>query len=58
MGPGWWNFIREFVIFALGVGVIIDSAVTPGGRISLLVTGLILIGLVPVDRFVVSRAAR
>jgi hypothetical protein len=48
--PLVWNYLREVVIFALGVGLIIDCALTPGGRVSLLVTGLILIGLIPVDR--------
>lgn len=49
--PAWWNLIRQVVIFALGCALIIDVAVNPAGRVVLIVTGLILIGLVPVDTY-------
>jgi hypothetical protein len=48
--PGWWDFIRQVIIFALGVSLIIDVAINPAGRVVLIITGLILIGLVPIDR--------
>jgi hypothetical protein len=50
--PGWWDFVRQLIIFALGVGLIIDVAVNPAGRVVLIITGLILIGLVPIDKMV------
>jgi hypothetical protein len=50
--PGWWDFIRQVIIFALGVSLIIDVAVNPAGRVVLIITGLILIGLVPIDKMV------
>lgn len=48
--PGWWNFIRQVVIFLLGIALIIDVAINPAGRVVLIITGLILIGIVPIDR--------
>jgi ACR3 family arsenite efflux pump ArsB len=50
--PGWWDFIRQVIIFALGIALIIDVAINPAGRVVLIITGLILIGLVPIDRMV------
>ena len=57
VGPWWWDFIRQVVIFALGVALILDVAINPAGRLSLVVTGLILIGLVPVDSYL-SRSGK
>jgi hypothetical protein len=54
--PNWWDFARQLVIFLLGVVVIIYSVVTAGYDVPFLITGLVLIGIVPVDRYVVSRA--
>jgi len=50
--PGWWDFIRQVIIFALGIALIIDVAINPAGRVVLIITGLILIGLVPLDKLV------
>jgi hypothetical protein len=50
--PGWWDFSRQVIIFALGVALIIDVAINPAGRVVLIITGLILIGLVPIDKMV------
>jgi hypothetical protein len=48
--PAWWDFVRQAIIFCLGIALIIDVAVNPAGRVVLIITGLILIGLVPLDR--------
>ncbi len=48
--PTWWDFTRQFIIFALGVALIIDVAINPAGRVVLIITGLILIGFVPIDK--------
>jgi hypothetical protein len=50
--PGWWDFSRQVIIFALGIALIIDVAINPAGRVVLIITGLILIGLVPIDKMV------
>ena len=58
--PGWWNFIRQVVMFLLGVVLIIWWATDRSGDragIAQLATGLILIGLVPMDRML-NRANR
>jgi hypothetical protein len=54
--PGWWDFARQLVIFLLGCGVIIYAVVTTGYDVPFLITGLVLIGIVPADRYVISRA--
>ena len=47
--PLWWDFVRQVVMFGLGTALIIDAAVTPNGRSSLIITGLVLLGLIPLD---------
>jgi len=47
--PPWWNFVRQVVIFALGVTLVIWSAVLHGANLILMIAGLVLIGLVPVE---------
>lgn len=54
--PTWWDFGRQLVIFLLGVGVIVYAVVTTGYDVPFLITGMVLIGIVPVDRYVVTRA--
>lgn len=50
--PGWWNLLRQFVIFALGVFCVLYATLTEGHDAAILTTGLVLIGLVPLDIFV------
>ena len=50
--PGWWDFARQVIIFTLGIALIIDVAINPAGRVVLIITGLVLIGLVPIDKMV------
>jgi hypothetical protein len=47
--PSWWDFLRQVIMFGLGLALIIDAAVTPNGRSSLIITGLVLLGLIPLD---------
>ena len=54
--PTWWDLIRQVIIFALGVGVIIYAVASSGHDVAFLVTGLVLIGFVPVDLWVVTKS--
>jgi hypothetical protein len=47
-----WTVVREVVTFGLGVAVILDAlALTGGGRsMGELVVGLVMVGLLPLDR--------
>jgi hypothetical protein len=47
----WFALAREIVLFLLGVGLMIYAAVTPGHDIPFIVTGLVLVGLVPIDEW-------
>jgi hypothetical protein len=48
--PPWWDFARQVLIFALGLALIVYAATSPGHDIPFLITGGVLIGIVPVDR--------
>lgn len=50
--PGWWDFARQLVIFLLAIALIIYSMVTPGHDVPFLITGLILIGIIPAERII------
>lgn len=52
--PGWWNLTRQIVIFVVGIFCVIYVVVTPGVNIVLLIVGLVLIGIVPVDRLMMN----
>lgn len=43
--------LRRLVLFGLGVAVIIDAVVETPTHVGELATGLVLVGLVPVDEF-------
>jgi hypothetical protein len=45
----WLIFVRQIILFALGVFVILDSVLTPGTHITELIVGLLLLGIVPLD---------
>ena len=51
----WFDIIRVIVLFVLGVGLIIYSAITTGHDIPFLVAGFALCGLVPFDLWLSSR---
>ena len=44
-------------MFGLGLALIIDAAVTPNGRSSLIITGLVLLGLIPLDTWLTRMPA-
>lgn len=51
--PPWWNFVRQVVMFLMGVGLILWWVIERAAdkfAILQLITGLILLGLVPIDR--------
>lgn len=50
--PRWWPAAREVITFVLGVAVILDALdVTGTGRnIGEMIVGLVMIGILPLDR--------
>lgn len=52
-----FRLIRQVVLFVLGVVVIIDGIVSSNSPVPEIVTGLVLLGLVPIDDLV-SRLPR
>jgi hypothetical protein len=53
--PSWWNLIRQMVIFVLGVFCVVYVIATPGANLVLLIVGLVLLGIVPVDHIMLNR---
>jgi hypothetical protein len=49
--PGWFDFARQLVMFLLGIAIMIYAVVTTGHDIPFILAGLVLLGIVPVDRF-------
>jgi hypothetical protein len=49
--PHWWDLFRQIAMFGLAIFCIIYGATTPGHDVPLLVTGLILMGIIPIERF-------
>jgi hypothetical protein len=47
--PSWFRLLRQVIIFFMGVGIILYAVVSQGHDVPFLITGLILIGLVPID---------
>jgi hypothetical protein len=45
----WYNVVRVVVLFVLGVALIIYAAVSNGFNIPYIVSGLVLVGLVPIE---------
>jgi hypothetical protein len=50
-----FGILRRFVYFALGVAVIVDAVVASGSNVAEYVTGLILLGLIPLDAAATAR---
>jgi hypothetical protein len=46
----WWQLTREVVTFALGVAVILDTLISEHWRTGELLAGLVMIGILPLDR--------
>lgn len=45
-----WSAVRRFVIFALGVGVVIEALTnTNDNQVADLIIGLVMIGVLPLD---------
>jgi hypothetical protein len=56
--PPWWDFARQIIIFGLAVYLIVYAALSPGHDVPFLITGLIMMGIVPVDTYMNRRANR
>jgi hypothetical protein len=48
--PRWLDVVRQIIIFVLGVWLIVFAATTNGHDIPFIVTGLVLLGMIPVER--------
>jgi hypothetical protein len=48
--PPWWDFARQVTMFVAGLAIIVYSIASAGHDIPFLITGLVLIGVVPIDR--------
>jgi hypothetical protein len=55
MDPGWFDLARQIVLFMLGIWLIVWAATTEGHDVPFLVTGLILFGMVPLERVLAQR---
>jgi hypothetical protein len=55
--PALWDFVRQLIIFGLGIALIIYAVTTTGHDATFILAGLILIGIVPIERLVAIRAA-
>lgn len=56
--PSWFRLFRQVVIFLLGIGILLYAVVSQGHDIPFLVTGLILIGIVPIEDAISRLASR
>jgi hypothetical protein len=54
----WWQAIREVVTFALGVAVILDSLISGDHSFGELIAGLVMIGILPLDRLIAAIGRR
>jgi hypothetical protein len=54
--PPWWDFTRQIIMFLTGLGILLYAVVTKGHDIPFIVAGLILIGIVPIDQWLIRRA--
>ena len=50
--PQWLTLGRQVIIFLLGVAVIAFAATSPGHDVTFIVTGLILIGMIPIENLI------
>jgi hypothetical protein len=48
--PHWLDVVRQIIMFMLGVFLIVVSVITSGHDIPFLITGLVLFGMIPVER--------
>ena len=47
--PKWFRFTRQLVLFCLGISLILYATFHHGPDVPFLITGLILVGIVPID---------
>jgi hypothetical protein len=48
----WSAYVRQVIAFALGLALVIHAVVRTGANTAELITGLLLMGVVPVDAIV------
>lgn len=48
----WFDLARQLVMFVAGLGLIIYGVVRKGSDLTAVVTGFILVGIAPIDRYV------
>ncbi len=54
----WWQLTREVVTFALGVAVVLDALLEPHTSVPELVVGLVMIGVLPLERLLAAIGRR
>ena len=54
----WWQLTREVVTFALGVAVVLDALLDPHTSVPELVVGLVMVGVLPLERLLAVIARR
>lgn len=47
--PGWFRLVRQIIVFFLGIAILLYAVASQGHDIPFLITGLVLIGVVPMD---------
>ena len=53
--PPWLDLLRQVIMFCLGVWLIVYASVTEGHDVPFLIAGMILFGMIPLERFLNSR---
>jgi trans-2-enoyl-CoA reductase len=56
--PRWLKILRQVAVFLLGVSVIIYSVIATSKNIAYIITGMVLIGLIPLENFLDALSER
>jgi archaellum biogenesis protein FlaJ (TadC family) len=56
--PRWLKISRQIAVFLLGVGIIVYSVSATSKNIAYIITGLVLIGLIPLENFLDALSER
>jgi hypothetical protein len=56
--PRWLKIVRQFAVFLLGIAIIIYSVTATSKNIAYIITGMVLIGLIPLENFLDALSQR
>lgn len=48
----WFDLLRQLVMFVTGLGLIVYGVIRRGSDLTAVITGFVLVGIAPVDRYV------